>query len=331
MRFPPIFAFVSVTPDLEPFLDRLISGDALEILPALPPESIDAVITDPPYFLDRLDNAWDPQKIRLKSYQRQRVFHLPPGMKFDRRQGKAFYEWFFQVSELVYKVLKPGGFFFAFSSPRLYHRLASAVDDAGFAIRDTFLWLYTHSQPKAMSLLHFIDRMNLSPEQKSSLKERLKNWKTPQVKSAYEPILVAQKPYEGTFLENMLKYGVGLFNTQVRIGENMFPANVLLVEESETILDKYFLIDRPRGTERQETGGHYTPKPVRLCEYLIELSTVKGAVVLDPFVGSGTTALAALRRGRHYIGIDINSDYIEKAERRLRQEMSTLWPEGNGI
>ncbi len=96
MRFPPIFAFVSVTPDLEPFLDRLISGDALEILPALPPESIDAVITDPPYFLDRLDNAWDPQKIRLKSYQRQRVFHLPPGMKFDRRQGKAFYEWFFE-------------------------------------------------------------------------------------------------------------------------------------------------------------------------------------------------------------------------------------------
>jgi len=309
---------------LAPFLDRLISGDALEILPLFPSDSIDAVITDPPYFLDRLDNEWDPQRIELKNYKRQRVFHLPPGMKFDRKQGKAFYEWFFRVSELVYRVLKPGGFFFAFSSPRLYHRLASAVDDAGFAIRDTFLWLYTHSQPKAMSLVHFIERMELDPNYKSELKEKLKNWKTPQVKSAYEPILVAQKPYEGTFIENMLKHGVGLFNTEVRIGENMFPANVLLIEESETILDKYFLIERPRGAEREETKWHYTPKPVRLCEYLIELSTVKEAVVLDPFIGSGTTAIASIRKKRHYIGIDINPEYIEKAEKRIKKELSTL-------
>ncbi len=316
---------MGVNPALEPFLDRLIGGDALEILPKLPQESVDAVVTDPPYFLDRLDNQWDPQKIELKAYQRQRVFHLPPGMKFDRNQGKAFYDWFFRVAELIYRVLKPGGFFFAFSSPRLYHRLASAVDDAGFAIRDTFLWLYTHSQPKAMSLLHLIDRMKLSPEQKNLIKERLKNWKTPQVKSVYEPILVAQKPYEETFLQNMIKHDVGLFNMQVRIGQNMFPANVLLVEESETILDKYFLIERPRGAEREEAGGHYTVKPVRLCEYLIELSTVEGAVILDPFVGSGTTALAALRRGRHYIGIDINPHYIANAEKRLRRETSTLW------
>jgi len=323
-RFVLIFALVNIDPAIEPFLDRLISGDALEILPLLPSNSIDAVITDPPYFLDRLDNEWALQKIRLKKYKRQRVFHLPPGMKFDRRQGKAFYEWFFRVSELVYRVLKPGGFFFAFSSPRLYHRLASAVDDAGFAIRDTFLWLYTQSQPKAMSLMHFIERMELTPEHKSSLKEKLKNWKTPQVKSAYEPILVAQKPYEGTFLENILKHGVGLFNTEVRIGENMFPANVLLIEKSETILDKYFLIERPRGAEREKIKWHCTPKPVQLCEYLIELSTVKGAVVLDPFVGSGTTALASIRRGRHYIGIDINPEYIEKAEKRIKQELSTL-------
>jgi site-specific DNA-methyltransferase (adenine-specific) len=310
---------------LEAFLDQFLVGDALRIVPNLPENSIDAVVTDPPYFLDRLDSSWNPEKIQRKAYKSQQVFHLPPGMKFDPQQGKAFYAWFLEVAQTLYRVLKPGGFFFAFSSPRLYHRLASAVDDAGFHIRDTFLWLYTQSQPKAMSLLHFLDKMMLPEEQKTTLRQKLAQWKTPQVKSTYEPILVAQKPSEGTLLENFLHYSVGLFNTAVRMGQNMFPSNTLLVEESETLLDKYFLIPKPRGQARGPQNGHYTVKPILLCQYLIELSTVEGAVVLDPFVGSGTTAMAAAQAKRHFIGIDINPDYITIAQRRLQEQPEKLF------
>ncbi len=298
--------------------DELFCGDALQILPTLEANSIDAVITDPPYFLDKLDNTWDVERIQKLTFG-QVIRHLPAGMKLDPEQGKRFYEWYFQVACQLKRVLKPGGFFFSFSSPRLYHRMACAVEDAGFLIRDTFLWVYLQNQPKAMSLDHFIERMLLSREQKESLKKQLAGWRTPQIKSCYEPILVAQKPYERTLLENFLKNRVGLFNTNIRIGVNFYPSNILLVDSVEEAMDKYFLIAKPDSREKGDYNHHQTVKPIALCEYLILLSTQEGAIVLDPFIGSGTTAIAAKRLGRHYIGIDINPEYIEIARRRLSE------------
>jgi len=310
---------------LAEWLDQIVCGDALEILPRLPANSVDLVLTDPPYFLDKLDNEWTPDRAARRFYKSQAVFHLPPGMKFDPNQGRRMYEWYLAVSRELLRVLKPGGFFFSFSSPRLFHRMACAVEDAGFHIRDTFLWLYTQNQPKAMGVAHFIERMPLSEDTKQSLKERLSGWKTPQVKSCYEPIIVAQKPYEGTFLENMLQYGVGLFHTEVRIGQNMFPANVLLVEGVEETLDKYFLVPKPSVEERGAFNQHPAVKPLALCEYLIQLAVPKGAVVLDPFLGSGTTALAARNMERHFIGIEINPEYVAIARKRLQNFTPSLF------
>jgi site-specific DNA-methyltransferase (adenine-specific) len=310
---------------LAEWLDRIICGDALEILPRLPANSVDLVLTDPPYFLDKLDNEWTPERAARRFYKSQAVFHLPPGMKFDPSQGRRMYEWYLEVSRELLRVLKPGGFFFSFSSPRLFHRMACAVEDAGFHIRDTFLWLYTQNQPKAMGVAHFIERMPLSEDTKRLLKEQLSGWKTPQVKSCYEPIIVAQKPYEGTFLENMLQYGVGLFHTEVRIGQNMFPANVLLVEGIEETLDKYFLVPKPSVEERGAFNQHPAVKPLALCEYLIQLAAPAGAVVLDPFLGSGTTALAARNLKRRYIGIEINPEYVAIARQRLQNFAPSLF------
>ena len=310
---------------LAEWLDQIICGDALEVLPRLPANSVDLVLTDPPYFLDKLDNEWTPERAARRFYKSQAVFHLPPGMKFDPNQGRRMYEWYLEVSRELLRVLKPGGFFFSFSSPRLFHRMACAVEDAGFHIRDTFLWLYTQNQPKAMGVTHFIERMPLSEDTKQSLKERLSGWKTPQVKSCYEPIIVAQKPYEGTFLENMLQHGVGLFHTEVRIGQNMFPANVLLVEGIEETLDKYFLVPKPSVDERGAFNQHPSVKPLALCEYLIQLTVPEGAVVLDPFLGSGTTALAARNLKRRYIGIEINPEYVAIACKRLQNRTPSLF------
>jgi DNA modification methylase len=310
---------------LAEWLDQIVCGDALEVLPRLPANSVDLVLTDPPYFLDKLDNEWTPERAARRFYKSQAVFHLPPGMKFDPNQGRRMYEWYLEVSRELLRVLKPGGFFFSFSSPRLFHRMACAVEDAGFHIRDTFLWLYTQNQPKAMGVAHFIERMPLSEDTKRLLKERLSGWKTPQVKSCYEPIIVAQKPYEGTFLENMLQYGVGLFHTEVRIGQNMFPANVLLVEGIEETLDKYFLVPKPSVEERGAFNQHPAVKPLALCEYLIQLAAPAGAVVLDPFLGSGTTALAARNLKRRYIGIEINPEYVAIARQRLQNFTPSLF------
>jgi site-specific DNA-methyltransferase (adenine-specific) len=310
---------------LAEWLDQIVCGDALEVLPRLPANSVDLVLTDPPYFLDKLDNEWTPERAARRFYKSQAVFHLPPGMKFDPNQGRRMYEWYLEVSRELLRVLKPGGFFFSFSSPRLFHRMACAVEDAGFHIRDTFLWLYTQNQPKAMGVTHFIERMPLSEDTKQSLKERLSGWKTPQVKSCYEPIIVAQKPYEGTFLENMLQHGVGLFHTEVRIGQNMFPANVLLVEGVEETLDKYFLVPKPSVEERGAFNQHPAVKPLALCEYLIQLTVPEGTVVLDPFLGSGTTALAARNLKRRYIGIEINPEYVAIACKRLQNRTPSLF------
>ena len=93
----------------------------------MPANSVDLVLTDPPYFLDKLENEWTPERAARRFYKSQAVFHLPPGMKFDPDQGRRMYEWYLEVSRELLRVLKPGGFFFSFSSPRLLHRMACAV------------------------------------------------------------------------------------------------------------------------------------------------------------------------------------------------------------
>jgi len=196
--------------------------------------------------------------------------------------------------------------------------MVSAVDDAGFLIRDCFIWLYTQNQPKAMSLNHFIDKLNCDKESKTELKERLNGWKTPQIKSCFEPIMMAQKPCEKTFLENMLNYYVGLVNTNAKIGDNMFPSNVVTTESFDKNIDKCFLLPKPTKEERGEFNIHQTVKPLAICEYLIKLTTFsESAVVLDPFVGSGTTCVAAKKLQRKYIGIDSNPEYVKIALKRL--------------
>ncbi|MBI2100187.1 MAG: site-specific DNA-methyltransferase [Candidatus Vogelbacteria bacterium] len=300
-------------------LNKIFCADTLNFLSQrVESNSIDVVLTDPPYFLDKLDNNWDSDEVSRQD-NHYVIKSLPAGMKFEREQGKRFYNWYFPVSKEIFRVLKPGGFFFSFSSPRLYHRMTSAIDDAGFEIRDSFIWLYTQNQAKAMSLDHFIDKRFKNEREKIEIKERLAGWKTPQIKSCFEPIAVAQKPAGQTYLDNMLRHNVGLMNTKVRIGDDMYPANVFSTDQINDLVDRAFLISKPTKQEKGDYNDHKTVKPLAICEYLIGLSAfADNAVVLDPFVGSGTTAVAAKKLKKNYIGIDLNQKYVDIAERRLR-------------
>lgn len=284
--------------------NKIILGDAFEEIKKLEDSSIDLVFTDPPYFLDKFDNNWNPEKVK-KTTKNQQIKNLPSGMKFDSNQGRKLEAWYKTISKEIFRVLKPGSFFLSFSSPRLLHRLGVAVEDAGFYIRDVFIWIYKESQPKAQSLLRY-SKIN---------DERLKFWKTPQVKNNYEPILVAQKPPEKTLHENFLKYNVGLFNFSERFEKGYFPSNVMITEEL-SFIPPIFLVPK---AQKEEYNKHPTVKPLSLIRYLIRLTTQKDAVILDPFLGSGTTAVAAILEERQYIGIEINEEYYKIAQKRINE------------
>ena len=301
-------------------LNKIHNMDIMDFLPKLPDSYIDVIITDPPYFLDKMDNNWNDEKVSSKKHL-QTIQSLPAGMKFDKEKGKEFYHWYLKVAKGLYRVLKPGGFFFSFSSPRLYHRMACAVDDAGFEIRDMFMWLYTQNQPKAMSINHFIDKMNITTQDKEKIKYDLHGWKTPQIKSCFEPIVMAQKPTINTYLENMLDHEIGLMNTNIKQGNDMHPANVATTENISEIIDKAFLVAKPKKSEKGEYNDHKTVKPLAICEYLICLTAFsKNAIIFDPFAGSGTTIVAANKLKKKYIGVDINRKYVDIANKRLSHD-----------
>ena len=85
---------------------------------------------------------------------------------------------------------------------------------------------------------------------------------------------------------------------------------------------KYFIT--PTNTDDKKAWGHPTPKPVPIIQTLIENSSQTGDIILDPYMGSGTTAIAAIRSNRHYIGFELNKDYFEIAKKRIELEASQL-------
>ena len=110
-------------------------GDCIETMNAMPPESVDAIVTDPPYGLSFMQAKWDA---------------TPPGV---------------QWAEACYRVLKPGGHIAAFGGTRTWHRLAVAIEDAGFEMRDSLAWLYGSGFPKSMNVGKAIDKTRVEDEE----------------------------------------------------------------------------------------------------------------------------------------------------------------------
>lgn len=281
---------------------KLYPGDCLDVLSDMDDSCVHMVLTDPPYFLDGLDNDW--KKGNGGPRGTGTVGGLPVGMKFDSEQGRKLQAFLNPITEQLIRILKPGGFLLMFSAPRLYHRMAVSAEDAGFEIRDQYVWRFTkRAQFKAFSMTHFVEKRNdLSKSDKKLVLKQLDGRKTPQLRPQFESILCAQKPREGTFVDNWINYETGLIDPRQTLTGKV-PSTVMTVEKPL----------------KQSYNNHLTPKPVRLCEHLIRLFTIQGQVVLDPFVGSGTTCVAAYSSGRNSIGIDINRDYIDLTKKRIEE------------
>ncbi len=152
------------------------------------------------------------------------------------------------------------------------------------------------------------------------------------LKPAIEPIFIGQKPCEKSYIHNMLKYKLGAYNIN-DVKKKGYPAN-FITDGSETVKrclrsgGEYFeslsrtSMDNSqviycKKAKKDEFNTHPTVKPIKLFEHLIKLFTPKGGIVLDPFMGSGTTGLASLFNDRRFIGIEKREDYFEIAKRRL--------------
>tara|TARA_B100000287_G_scaffold222435_1_gene209827 strand:+ start:260 stop:1222 length:963 start_codon:yes stop_codon:yes gene_type:complete len=308
----------------------LLNGDCIEQMQKLIDEGVqvESVVTDPPYELGFMGKSWDAS-----------------GIAFDKKT------W-----ELAFQLLKPGGYLLAFSASRNYHRMAVAVEDAGFEIRDQIMWIYGSGFPKSLNLGD--------------------GWGTA-LKPAHEPIVMARKPVaEKTVADNVLKHGTGGINIDgCRVGkeileeqiagrsnkigtferkdmitpkrEGRFPANVMhdgLDEEWA----RFFYCPKTAKSERNQglvefddkqyshdgrkksienpyqrnksisKNSHPTVKPVELMKYLCRLVTPKGGTVLDPFMGSGSTGMAAKDEGFDFIGIEREKEYFEISEQRIK-------------
>ena len=291
----------------------ILNNDCLVELNKLEDNSIDCVITDPPYFIDKLDNKWSSDDVN-KDVKNSHIKHLPKGMKFDKSQVKNLYDYYLELSKLLFKKMKPGAYFLSFSSPRLYHAIAMSCEIAGFEIRDMINWTYTQSMPKGMSVAHIIEKMNLTDEEKVNLIEEYKDYKTPQIRSCFEPICVAMKPIgKLTFIQNELQFKTGLldFSQKVGINNDRVPANIITTDEYNESYDKNFLVSKPSKSEKGVNNTHITVKPIALIEHLIKLFSKKGSLVVDPFLGSGTTALACKNTDRKFFGTELNSEYYK--------------------
>lgn len=108
----------------------IYTGNNLDILPTLPADHFDSIVTDPPYGLGFMGREWD---------------HAVPGVPF----------W-----EAMLRVAKPGAYLVAFGAPRLYHRMACYIEDAGWEIRDTLMWVYGSGFPKSMDVAKAIDKLD---------------------------------------------------------------------------------------------------------------------------------------------------------------------------
>ena len=283
-----------MTPKIE-----LIHGDCFKELANIDKNEIDLVITDPPYFIDKYDDKWEVSGAKESDL----ISGIPAGMRFDPKDGIRLEHFTTEFAKLLIETMKPGAFALVFSQPRLVHRMMTGLENAGFEIRDLYCWYYMNSaQFKAFSMDHFIDKMHLSDARKETIKDEMKDFKTAQLRPQFESLVLAQKSKESTHVDNWLKYQTGLMNLS-RFQEKV-PTTVMPFKKDK----------------RDVFNDHPTVKPVAMLEHLIKLFSIEGQKVLDPFVGSGTTLLAAKHTLRDCKGIEKKNEYVEIAKQRLAND-----------
>lgn len=231
---------------------RVFQGDCRDVLRTLPDNSVDSVVTDPPYGLNFMGKEWDnPGKMvgQMATGHEQRGAFAYGGSHsrgYADNNSLGFQLWATEWAVECLRVLKPGGHLLAFGGTRTWHRLAVAIEDAGFEIRDNIAWMYGSGFPKSLDVSKAIDKKAGAERQVSGITKGAgigggntftdDNWKGigrdhyerfdvpaseeaikwqgwgTALKPAFEPIVVARKPLSGTVAETVLEWGTGGLN-----------------------------------------------------------------------------------------------------------------------
>jgi site-specific DNA-methyltransferase (adenine-specific) len=296
------------------YLNRIINADCLEHLEHLGKGTIDLFLSDIPYGIN-LDE-WDvlhnntnsallgqsPAQYGKTGFKR-RGKPINGWSSADRNSGKEYQAWCESWARLIFPVMKEGASLFVFGARRTLHRAINALEDSGFLLKDVLAW-------KKPSAHHRAQRFNNVLEKRGLENEMLEweGWRLGNLAPIYEPIAWFFKPYKITITDNILKNGVGAINIEECKINGVSPTNLLEF-----------------GFEKKEVRIHEAQKPIALFEFLIMLTTKEKQIVLDPFIGSGTTAVAAKKLNRRYIGFEISEDYYIKALERLNETLPTSY------
>lgn len=384
---------------------RLLHGDCRDRMRGFAEEGLlfDAIVTDPPYHLASISRRFGPARAAaliggepgsLNPYRSMASGFM--GQQWDG--GDIAFDA--ETWRAAFNTLKPGGYLVAFGGTRTFHRLAVAIEDAGFEIRDTIMWVFGSGFPKSHNVGRGIEGLKRGsarysgrkmPSEQGSLPpgklmremanhkwtgravrvegQDARQWQGhgTALKPGYEPILIARKPiYESSVAANVLKFGTGSINIDAcrvpfegevspsrllresaqrsgnapgrpgqqgrtitnrisparymepRSGEELgrWPANVIHDGIDET-WGRYFYAAKASKTDRGPRNGHPTVKPNSLMRYLARLVTPPGGTIFDPFMGSGSTGVAAVQEGFSFVGCDQQPEYVEIARRRI--------------
>lgn len=331
-------------PPVESDLDfRLLKGNCLDMLKELPDNSIDSIVTDPPYELGFMGKSWDSTGIAY-----------------------SVELW----SECL-RVLKHGGHLVAFSGSRTVFPMGVAISEAGFEVRDMISWIYTSGFPKSLDIY------------KQTEKAEHKGWGTALKPAQEPAVLARKPidPDCSSIAENVLKWGTGAINIDAgrfAYGDECWIGpqhdnldrhrngigHILNFKQEETYFTKahdlgrwpanIYQCKKPQRSEKEqgldhlsdhvsaavETHGkdskglnspragagrtaehvknfHPTVKPIKLMRWLCRLLTPQGGTVLDPFLGSGTTAVSAILEGFNAVGCEMTEDYYPIIQGRV--------------
>ena len=291
---------------MDNYLNMITLGDALSLIPQLEADSLHCCISDIPYGIG-LDD-WDV----LHSNSNSALLGQSPAQKgksgfkrrgkpirgwseSDRKIPKEYQNWCFQWASSLYPKMKDGASLFIFGARRTLHRAIVALEDSGFLLKDILAWEKPNAHHRAQRISIVMSRRGLDDEA-----EKWTGWRLGNLAPIWEPVAWFFKPYPHTITDAVLKNEVGAVNVKAVQSKGKSPNNLLR-----------FWFDE------NEERWHEAQKPLSILEFLIKLSTREGQIILDPFIGSGSTAVACRRLNRQFIGFEMNPDYVQIAKSRL--------------
>ncbi|HBT77322.1 MAG TPA: site-specific DNA-methyltransferase [Planctomycetaceae bacterium] len=290
------------------YTDKITCDDCVSCLPFLEDETIDLFLSDIPYgiSLDEWDVLHNNTNSALlgkspaqagKSAFKRRGKPINGWSRADRNIGQEYQDWVRGWAKAVYPKMKTGASLFVFGARRTLHRVVNALEDESFLLKDVLAWKKECAHHRAQRVSIVFERRGLAEEA-----EQWQGWRLGNLAPIWEPVAWFTKPYKigGTIADNILQYQVGAMNVEDCLCNGSSPTNLLEF-----------------GFRKGEKRFHEAQKPLDLFEFLIKLTTREDQIVLDPFMGSGTTALAARNLNRRFIGFEISREFCQVAETRL--------------